>query len=354
MKKKGEYIRLPGRGLKRGGSALFIRTHCSLWLGEDHLLSLHSTGYNEEYKRFYFRDIQAVVTAMTNRRRNLSLVFLAALLMTTLLYTLRLLMGGSPFVYAYSIASGLFLLLLLVNWLRGPTCACCLRTAVSEEELYSLGLARTAAKAIGMLKHRIEAAQGRLEPGEVAGSMDATEGTTRSATRGRLEGADGPVKHYSGNLHAALFILLLVNGLFGSADFFYNHVAITLAGMVVFSATGIVAVAALVRQYAGKIRRGLVVTWAALGYVCVSYIIGYTLYVYISVKHMGEMKNNWELLKALSGLSPLDNPLLTAVYVFSMAAPFLIGMLGIVSARGLWNGNASPHRLRGVVKEGAA
>src|SRR5208283_5906459 len=37
----------------------------SLWLGDDHLLFVECTGYTETYKRFYFRDIQAITIRKT-------------------------------------------------------------------------------------------------------------------------------------------------------------------------------------------------------------------------------------------------------------------------------------------------
>ena len=54
------YRKLPGR--RRG----FI-FGSSVWMGSDHLLLVKSARFREEYKRFYFRDIQAIVTANAPR-----------------------------------------------------------------------------------------------------------------------------------------------------------------------------------------------------------------------------------------------------------------------------------------------
>src|SRR5438477_3941842 len=56
------YRRLPGR---EAGLLSYSR----LWLGPDHLLLARTTFFSEEYKRFYFRDIQAFVIRKTNRHR---------------------------------------------------------------------------------------------------------------------------------------------------------------------------------------------------------------------------------------------------------------------------------------------
>ena len=38
----------------------------TLWLGADHILSVNSARFSEEYKRYYFKDIQAIVVRQTS------------------------------------------------------------------------------------------------------------------------------------------------------------------------------------------------------------------------------------------------------------------------------------------------
>ena len=54
------YRKLPGRrrGLIRGAS---------VWLGPDHLLAVRSWRFREEYKRYYLREVQAIVVANAMR-----------------------------------------------------------------------------------------------------------------------------------------------------------------------------------------------------------------------------------------------------------------------------------------------
>src|SRR5207247_848529 len=107
-----EYHRLPGTGRRRQGfvSASAIRSR--IWLGKAHLLCVDSMVFSEDYKRFYFRDIQAVVIRRTSRGKIWNGVFggLAALI------------GLIAIVVAQPVASsiiggfaGLFLVLLLIN-----------------------------------------------------------------------------------------------------------------------------------------------------------------------------------------------------------------------------------------------
>ena len=60
-----EYRRLT-RGRTRPGFAVAFGGRCSLWLGRDHLLRIDSSGYTESYRRFFLRDIQAVMMACEN------------------------------------------------------------------------------------------------------------------------------------------------------------------------------------------------------------------------------------------------------------------------------------------------
>ena len=147
------YRRLPGR------KAGFL-SYCRLWLGTDHLLLARTTGFSEEYKRFYFRDIQAVVTRRTERREILSVV----LAFTAIVFGVLSVFTDSGWRIFLFVMTGTVLLALLVNWLRGPTCVCHLRTAVQTEELSPLKRFRVTRKVIERLKPSIEKAQGPLAP----------------------------------------------------------------------------------------------------------------------------------------------------------------------------------------------
>src|SRR5213082_404842 len=69
-----EYQRLT-RARPRSRFAVVSSGNSSLWLGKDHLLCIDTSGYTENYKRFYFRDIQALLIRKTGRRKWWGLVF---------------------------------------------------------------------------------------------------------------------------------------------------------------------------------------------------------------------------------------------------------------------------------------
>ena len=122
-----------------------------------------TTGYSEDYKRFYYRDIQALITRKT-AHGNLWTVMLG--IVTVIFFLTTVTVSGVAAVIFGSLA-GFFLLCLLINWLRGPTCVCHLRTAVQLERLPSLNRLRTARKAIQRIKAKVAEAQGTIPPEEL-------------------------------------------------------------------------------------------------------------------------------------------------------------------------------------------
>jgi hypothetical protein len=151
-----------------------VATRSSLWLGKDHLLSVDSTGYTEEYKRFYFRDIQAVVIAWSGRRAawNLALALLTTISLALLANALFSIPRQSPgAIVAWTIVVLVFAVPLAINNLLGTTCVCYLRTAVQTEMLPSLCRVGQARKVLNRIRPLIAAAQGQLAPEEIPARM---------------------------------------------------------------------------------------------------------------------------------------------------------------------------------------
>ena len=159
-KPEKEYRRLPGRGQSLASIA-------TLWLGRDHLLLVESTGFSESYKRFYYRDIQAIVlrTTATGRVTNLVLAVLAAPLVAGMFTS-----SDGLFIF-FGIMLGVLAALLLLNVALGPTSIGYLRTAVQTEKLGSLNRLRRARKALARIQPLIEQFQGTWSPEEQAAAL---------------------------------------------------------------------------------------------------------------------------------------------------------------------------------------
>jgi hypothetical protein len=159
-----EYIKLtPPR--RTSGFAVVTVTRSNLWLGSDHLLCVETEGFNENYRRFYFRDIQAI----TLRRTQTALVFgVVTGAMTALFAGLTISvndMAGKWFLGIMGVVCGIPFLL---NLFKGPTCQCELRTAVQTEKVPSMNRVRRARRVISRLRPLIAEAQGQISPEDIA------------------------------------------------------------------------------------------------------------------------------------------------------------------------------------------
>lgn len=142
----------------------------SLWLAEDHLLSIDSASYSEEYKRFYFRDIQAFLVCPTNRRAIWNGILAALLIMHLLVFGW---MGASVTILA--IVAVILATPLVINNLLGPACRVYLRTAVQVEELPSLGRIGRAHRVLERIRPLIATVQGPLTAEEVPTPSEETQ-----------------------------------------------------------------------------------------------------------------------------------------------------------------------------------
>jgi len=159
-----EYERLT-RARPRAKFAVISSGQSSLWLGKDHLLCIDTSGYTENYKRFYYRDIQALIVRKTERYKwwGIATGVMAAGCLSAAALTNEVVLK-----YILGIVGGLFGLFFMINLGLGPTCNCQLQTAVQIEELPSLNRLRRWRKAMGRLRPLIAAAQGTLTPEQIS------------------------------------------------------------------------------------------------------------------------------------------------------------------------------------------
>lgn len=180
-----EYKRLTRARMRRKGFITAFATRSSLWLGKDHLLAVDSTGYTEEYKRFYFRDIQAITLVASQRRIIWNWVLGVFTVICVAGWSYGLLSRSSEEVGALiagTIVTLIFAVPLFINNFLGRTCTCHLRTAVQTEELPSLSRVRRAHAVFNRIRPLIAAAQGQLAPEEIPGRMRELIGSPATAT----------------------------------------------------------------------------------------------------------------------------------------------------------------------------
>jgi hypothetical protein len=166
--------------------AVFAASRTSLWLGDGHLLLVESNGFTETYKRFYFRDIQAITVQETTRRT----VWNAVLMIPLAICLIGLLVSSLPapnvpVMIMWSIFAVILAVPVVVNNIRGTACACRLRTAVQTEDLGALSRVRQEQKALEKIRPLITGAQGQLTAAEVSVRMQ--EAASGATVDGKLE-----------------------------------------------------------------------------------------------------------------------------------------------------------------------
>lgn len=123
----------------------------SLYLGQDHILQVRSSRISEDYRRFYFQDVQSLTI-----RKTAALHFVWAGFIVLVALLVGWATGDVRWPLGLLAAGALFL------WLRGPSCDVRLQTGVSSERLRSLHRLKTAQRVVPLLRERIEAVQGRV------------------------------------------------------------------------------------------------------------------------------------------------------------------------------------------------
>jgi hypothetical protein len=139
------YRRLPGA----------YRTPMSkwtLWMAADHLLLVRSSRVSEQYRRFYFRDIQAIVLCKRDGVSDQPVIRYVAVSIFAFLFLVS-------FRGAFGGLSSLLLFGYLFWWLQRRDCVCHIQTATQTERIPPLSRLRVAARVLREIRSKIEAAQ---------------------------------------------------------------------------------------------------------------------------------------------------------------------------------------------------
>ena len=184
-----EYTKLtPAR--QRRGFAVISSSRSNLWLGQDHLLCIETEGYTEGYKRFYFRDIQAITLRRTIRAQVIGIISGS---LTGVFALVTLVADANATKFTFGIFAGVCATPFILNLILGRTCACQLRTAVQTEDVPSLSRVRRTRKVMARLRPLIAAAQGQLNVEEIPQRMqELATGATSPARRYFVDDPNAP------------------------------------------------------------------------------------------------------------------------------------------------------------------
>jgi hypothetical protein len=326
------YRRLSGRGFKSGGSLFAVtRTRCRLWLAEDHLLQVETEfGMVEAYKRFYFRDLQAVIIQPTRDR------WFGGIIFGVVIGALLLMAWGMNDVagrITFLIIAGIFAVLALAQQLLGRDCVCHFKTAVQLEQVPSLKRQRQVRKFLTRLRPLLGQAQGELTGeqraanyAEVLARVSAVPGTA-GAVVGRIL---TPLVPYQSRVHYWLFLLLGADAVVAGLNLFWQHLlVITVSALLGLLYLGLT-VLALVKQSGTDLSAGVRgLTWVVAGYAGIFLLTGYILML-VLVPAQSLDGTQLEFFKALAALDPFETTWWLTLLLVQMLGSALLATVGLL------------------------
>lgn len=295
---KRPYRRLAGRGRRASGCVALGAPIHTIWLADDHLLLRESVyGVTETYKRFYFRDVQAIIVRRSPRWIAWMAIWMFLCLVFLICYGVAHNQGwGWPFL------SAVCFLLAVVKLARGPTCVTHLVTAVQRELLGSLNTVRKARRALKTLVPLIEQKQGTLDPASLQnpGTSPGLPGQTVGQTvQSRAEAVTHPsvIAPQLSRLslpHLLLFVATLAGGAVAFWEYFRPSPPSLIAAGIFLGAILVLSVVALVAQGRRRVNKAIsALTWTITISYIVAWIIIYT--VYSSIHTIQE--NKWRSVR---------------------------------------------------------
>jgi hypothetical protein len=320
-----EYFRLPGKRM------LAVWGIDSLWLGKDHILSIKKRGYVEEYRRFYFTDVQSILLDQTGEGIiwNLILGFAAGVCILIFGLAWRVWEWESGGLIAWGILTGIFFLGLLINALKGPTCKCFIQTAVQIDPLPSLHRTRAAKKAIQIIQPHIESIQGSVPQQDLL-LIQPEYSTAAQPLFVKTSGAE-QIHHESGSFHFALFGSLVAYAILSVVNLFYRNTALYAAKVAILTAILVTMIAAAVRQRNSDMNLSLKRTvWFSLALLIATVLGGYINMLLFVVRHPQAVFDEWGIMQSMIKSSPFDSPFSIISYVLSFAGSLFIAVTGII------------------------
>lgn len=325
------------RRLTRGPSLSLLGRY-SLWLDEDHLLSVERSGMRERYRRYCFDDVQALIIRRTRRRL---LLGVALGIVTVLGLAIYFSSDGTEGEVFGAAVAGLFCALLVVNLIKGGGCVCHLQTSVSLAELHAIKRLKAADATLAALRVGAARVQGESDPEALAAewkmrqsSPSARPGSSSGArtSRRHLKTSGGGVR-YSGAMHLGLFSLLLADAVFALLAFAGNFPVLVGLRIIVVMVAAFLAVAALVRYREAVPSSPLrTVTILAAVYLAVGAGSIYGLFFGVQVRHPEVTSDAWMTLRMLAEASPYDGIWWLILFGANAGISALIGAFGLLKA----------------------
>jgi hypothetical protein len=128
-----------------------------MWMAPDHLLIVKQIGCSEEFKRFYFSDIQAIVIM-----RSQKYVLWALVLPVIALFMIGFISSLDNPAFLEGLL-GVTLVFWVVHLVKGPTCTCWIQTGINKEKLPMFSRVSAANKFWRRIERELHEVQGRFD-----------------------------------------------------------------------------------------------------------------------------------------------------------------------------------------------
>lgn len=336
-KQENQYWRLPGKGFTSESSMPIFGGKSRLYLARDHLLRVNSNGWIENYRRFYFADIQGIVVWLNNTRQ----VWNALHLTICALFLLWLLAWDSVVARVIlGCIAAFFFVMFLVNMLRGPTCLTRIQTRTGTEPLPSLQRLRKARQVIRQLQPYIEAAQGGLNPEEVPQRAAEFRSLAASAPQtypvampaAQAPGTARRTNSYRGGMHVWMFGAFLLEAAALGINILSAGLASALFIMATVLPAAVLTIVALVKQSRSALATGVkTATWFGLVHMFLSFVGAYALLIAAIIENP---KMTGDLGAIFIAMAQLDSPFSRGVYGFLAAFALIVALTGIITLLG--------------------
>jgi hypothetical protein len=330
-----QYQRLPGAGTRRQGLVSAWSTRSRLYLGKDHLLCVDSQLTSEDYKRFYYRDIQAIIVRFSNRRNIWNAVFGGLAALAAIITLVGLSVPEMVTVFIALGFVGLFGIFLLINTACGPTCVTHVRTAVQIEELPSLNRLRRTRTVMNRLRPLIVEAQGQLTSEEIQ-TKAAEAGPAVASASVPASPFISPIaalKHYHGRAHLILFWLLLADVPSTLITVFFKSGWTEAFAILLLLGTAAAAIVALVKQHDSNMPANLKsIPWIGLASLALFFITSVVYGIVLAIKQG----------TSIPELSPLKDAVTLALTIVSTTISLGTGSLGLFWLRKFRSANPRP------------
>ncbi|MCP4748663.1 MAG: hypothetical protein GY874_21385 [Desulfobacteraceae bacterium] len=310
---KATYKKLPGRcfslfGVKR------------LWQGSNHLLWVETVMTREHYKRFYYKDIQAIIIEQTSHHHYWNLLWGILIL----IFLIAALSASAP-PYISGFLTFFYVVCLTVNLLFGPTCNVYLQTAVQLQKV-SFGRLTKALLVANRLKTIIETEQGRLD---VSNSPHAARKDRKPDPLVQKPEKTKPVFPI---FHTLAFSAFVATGFSRIVQVGAGWIAMGFADLFSIIICMILPIIALVRGSSHvQYRRPLgICTWAGL---IVSFLYGFINYIFFIVtpiQNPGLSTNPRQLLMTLINTFINGHPGAMVIQIGTGAACIIVGCVGLL------------------------